>query len=110
MEELKLLIEMVANLPALAVWVLVGYLAYKVAIVGSIYGVIRLGIVKFHDYLTAPVVTEHKLIGKTIDEATNMALQGQLARCFSSSTSYIHMSDVLKLKQALDMIEKGEVK
>ena len=50
MEELKLLIEMVANLPALAVWVLVGYLLYKVAIVGSIYGVIRLAIAKLHDW------------------------------------------------------------
>lgn len=35
MDELKLLIEMVSNLPSLAVWVLVGYLAYKVAVVGG---------------------------------------------------------------------------
>jgi len=49
MDELKLLIDMVANLPTLAVWVLVGYLAYKVVVVGSIYGVIRLLIIKGHD-------------------------------------------------------------
>jgi hypothetical protein len=50
MEELKLLIGMVADLPTLAVWVLAGYLLYKVAIIGSIYGVIRLAIAKLHDW------------------------------------------------------------
>ncbi len=35
MEELKLLIEMVADLPQMALWVLVGFFVYKVVIVGS---------------------------------------------------------------------------
>ena len=51
MEELKLLISMVNDLPALATWVLVGYLIYKITVIGSIYGVIRLLIVKMHDAL-----------------------------------------------------------
>ena len=51
MEELKLLISMVNDLPALATWVLVGYLIYKITVIGSIYGVIRLLIVKMHDVL-----------------------------------------------------------
>ena len=41
MEELKLLIEAIAGLPTITLWVLVGYLVYKLAVVGSIYGVIR---------------------------------------------------------------------
>ena len=35
MDELKTLIEAVAGLPTLTLWVLVGYLVYKLAIVGS---------------------------------------------------------------------------
>jgi hypothetical protein len=54
MEELKILIEMVSHLPTMMVWVLVGYLIYKVSIIGSIYGVIRLLIVKLHDWAVKP--------------------------------------------------------
>ena len=89
---------MVANLPTLAVRVLVGYLAYKVAVIGSIYGVIRLLIVKMHDWKTKPVV--FKIGAKALDEETAEALQAQIARICSSS--YYHMSDVQKLREALD--------
>lgn len=99
MGELKLLIEMVNNLPTLAVWVLVGYLVYKVAVIGSIYGVIRLLIVKAHDWLTAP---RQMLIGtKIIDAETAEALQVQIQR-LNRVGNYIHQSDVTILKQALD--------
>lgn len=97
MDELKLLIDMVANLPTLAVWVLAGYLAYKVAVVGSVYGVIRLLIVKVHDWKTQP--KEMKIGSKSINEATAEALNAQIARLGSV---YIHMSDVMILRDALD--------
>ena len=100
MDELKLLIEMVAGLPSLAVWVLVGYLAYKVVVVGSIYGVIRLLIIKLHDWLTKPRVVALKIGAKPIDESTAEALNAQIARI--SSGHYFHMSDVQKLREALD--------
>lgn len=41
-EELKELVGLVNSLPQLALWVAIGFWAYKVIIVGSIYGVIRL--------------------------------------------------------------------
>jgi uncharacterized membrane protein YhiD involved in acid resistance len=69
MDELKLLIEMVSNLPSLAVWVLVGYLFYKIAVVGSIYGLLRFGIEKLHDWL----VTR-----KTRTEEVSLALEGRI--------------------------------
>jgi hypothetical protein len=100
MEELKLLIDMVANLPTLAVWVLVGYLAYKVVVVGSVYGVARLLIIKLHDWLTKPKVVKLSLGAKVIDEATAEALNAQIARL--SNGIYLHMSDVKKLREALD--------
>ena len=100
MEELRLLIDMVANLPTLAVWVLVGYLAYKVAVVGSIYGVIRLLIVKFHDWATKPKTVNLKIGAKAIDESTAEALNAQIARVCGGQ--YCHMSDVQMLREALD--------
>ena len=100
MDELKLLIDMVANLPKLAVWVLVGYLVYKVAVVGSIYGVIRLLIIKGHDWATKPKTVALKIGAKPIDESTAEALNAQIARVCSGQ--YYHMSDVQKLREALD--------
>jgi hypothetical protein len=101
MDELKLLIEMVANLPSLAVWVLVGYLVYKVAIVGSVYGVIRLAIIKIHDWKVTPVVVQMKLGAQPLGEGTIDALNAQIVR-LAGPSGYIHMSDVQKLREALD--------
>lgn len=106
MEELKLLIEMVANLPALAVWVLAGYLAYKVAIVGSIYGVIRLAITKLYEWKTAKVETQIRLGVNTINEDVAEAIKLQLTRLFGNG--YIQYSDVAKLRQAIDIVLKGK--
>jgi hypothetical protein len=100
MEDLKLLIEMVSGLPSLAIWVLAAYLAYKVAVVGSIYGVIRLLIIKGHDLLTKPKTVALKIGAKPIDESTAEALNAQIARVCSGS--YYHMSDIQKLREALD--------
>lgn len=80
-------------------WVLVGYLIYKVAVIGSIYGVIRLLICKMHDWKTQPV--KFQIGSKVIDAATAEALQVQIQR-LSTVGNYIHMSDVVNLRQALD--------
>jgi len=101
MDELKLLIEMVANLPSLAVWVLVGYLIYKVAIVGSVYGVIRLAIIKVHDWKVKPVEVRMKLGAQPLGEGAIEALNAQIAR-LAGPSGYIHMSDIQKLREALD--------
>lgn len=52
-EELKELVGVIANLPQLALWVVIGVWAYKVLIVGSVYGVIRFSIVKVSDWVHA---------------------------------------------------------
>jgi hypothetical protein len=61
MEELKLLVGMVAELPETAVWALVLFFIYKTFIIGSIWGVIRaaikaveFGLQKAHDVKTKP--------------------------------------------------------
>jgi hypothetical protein len=50
MEELKLLIGMVADLPSMALWVVAFFFVYKVSIIGSIYGVFRLSIQRLYEY------------------------------------------------------------
>lgn len=60
MEEIKLLVEAVAKLPNAALWVLLGYLVYKLAVVGSIYGTIRFAVEKLHSWKTQPKTLLYK--------------------------------------------------
>ncbi len=115
MEELKLLIEMVAHLPAMALWVLVGFFAYKVIIVGSLYGVIRYGIWALHSWLTTPKETSKvekvnlygMLHGLCItQDNVHETLIGQLMRVRGKGTginsTYIHSQSVGWMRQASD--------
>lgn len=105
MEELKLLIEMVGKLPQTALWVLLGFWAYKVIVIGSVYGLIRFGIDKLHSWLTKPkyelvqakVMLNGHVISNTMDE-----LLGQLERLKRTSGAYIHGCDVDWLREAID--------
>lgn len=106
MDELKLLIEMVAGMPTMALWVLIGYLVYKLAVIGSIYGLIRFAIDRLHSWLTHAKQVEYRLGAKTINEDVAQALSGQIARVGSSG--YIHASDVEKLRKAIDSLEANK--
>lgn len=101
MEELKVLIGMVNDLPALAIWVLVGFFAYKVVIVGSIYGLIRLVVVKAHEAYTKERVVKFKVGSKVISEDVAARLVAQLDRL---GGLYIHNSHVDDLSKALDIV------
>jgi hypothetical protein len=110
MEELRMLLEMVAKLPTMAVWVLLGIFAYKVVIVGSIFGVLRLLIIKMHDWLTRPPQHKYVEIRPMLDglcvSGTKDELMHELKRlrgvnvCIDSS--YIHPSTVDWLREAID--------
>lgn len=106
MEELKLLVEMVANLPTLTVWVLVGYLVYKLAVVGSTFGVIRLVIVKAHDWAVKP--RQAKLGAFTISEEVHQRLVQQIIRIQRGSSTFFHSSDLERLREAIDAFESAE--
>lgn len=103
MEEPKLLVEMVAKLPQAAIWVLVLFFCYKTIIIGSIYGVIRMGITLLHSWATKPKVVEYTLHGEPIKAEVANSLRKELARIQSSS--YVHAHDVDKLSLALDLID-----
>lgn len=118
MDELKLLIEMVKDLPAMALYVLIGFWMYKVIVIGSLYGVIKLGINKIHDVLVKP---EHERVDKTT------VVQGiVIDHCFDDfmvqinrmvamrnkegyTGRYIHQTDVDWLRDAItEKIERDK--
>jgi hypothetical protein len=99
MDELKLLIDMVANLPSMALWVLVGFWAYKVIVIGSIYGVIRFCVSKFVEWRTSPVEVSFK--GISTNEETLMGIFAELRRL--AGGSYFYSTDEKKLHQAINM-------
>jgi hypothetical protein len=105
MDEFKLLIEMVANLPTLAVWVLVGYLVYKVVVIGSIYGLARFAIDKLHNWLTDPkrkTIDFNILIEGEVISGSREALMAQMRRIKRATGVYIHSSDIDWLRYAID--------
>lgn len=118
MEELKLLISMVAELPAMAVWVLVGFFAYKVVIIGSVYGVIRFVAGRLFDWLQQRKAreVEYKEIRPMLDgmciKAETDALIAQLHRIrgkgLSIQSEYIHAQSVHWLREAIDQKIESE--
>lgn len=116
MEELKLLVDMVGNLPSMALWVIAAFWGYKVIVIGSLYGLIRFAIDKLHSWLTlrktqtVDVDVRMLLDGQTIT-GTKEALIAQLQRAKRASGIYLHASDVQWLSDAItDRIEKDEAK
>lgn len=112
MDELRLLIEMVSKLPAMAVWVLVGFYAYKVVIIGSIYGVIRFVAGRLFDWLQQRKAreVEYKEIRPMLDgmciQAETDKLIAQLHRLrgkgLTIKSDYIHSQSIDWLRDAID--------
>lgn len=116
--ELKLIVDAIAGLPAIMVWVLLGYLVYKLAVVGSIYALIRFCIEKAHHAYT----TRHQI--KTVElratinsmcicaDGSNDALVAELYRLRGKGTEipsmYIHRQSVVWLREAIDAKEQIE--
>lgn len=112
MDELKQLIELVRDLPHVVLWVLIGYLFYKLAIVGSVYSVIRYGLGELFGWLKSrqarPQNIQPMLLGLTMTGSVDV-LQSQLLRLCGISMrrhgyefSHIHNTDVEWLRKAID--------
>ncbi len=111
MDELKLLIEMVSHLPAMAMWVLVGFWAYKVIFIGSVYGLIRFVASRLFDSIKWwKTAQEQKEIRPMLDgiciTGTVQGLMTQLHRLRGINTGiqsqYIHDCSVEWLRHAID--------
>jgi len=119
MEEVKELVEMIAKLPQLAIWVLVAFWAYKVIIIGSIYGVIRFVVEKAYAWAIVPehekkiVDVEHRFGGLIM--GSSAPLIAQVSRLVGKSgkahvlTSYIHSEDIEWLRRAIDEKEARDL-
>lgn len=113
MEELRLLVEAVAGLPTLVVWVLMGYLVFKMSIVASVYVTIRYCIGRVCEYLTErkrldslpkEVVSKVDVDGIVIGGEKD-SLKAQLKRLagkgMSMRSDYIHRQSVEWLAEAI---------
>jgi hypothetical protein len=109
METLQALATIIKDLPDTAIWIIAIYFFFKMFVVGSIYGVIRLAIMKAHDVLltkkTQKVDIEATIKGITISNDMD-ALISQLHRLrgvrVGINSQYIHGSSVDFLRDALD--------
>lgn len=108
MDELKLLIELVASLPTMAIWVLVGFYVYKVTVIGSIYGLLRLCIIKMHDWLTKPKRIEFTMDGYVINNEVAAQLRNEIRRLARTTSGVIYSTDVAKLSRAIDKVVEEE--
>lgn len=119
MEEVKILIEAIAGLPDLALWVIAMYFFFKLAVVGSIYGVIRFITMKMHDWAITKRVTvkqetcvinlDNHLITCSLDDNIG-EFRRLLERMKFSTGQYIHSSDIARVNRALDMLMEKEGK
>ena len=121
MEELKILVGMVSELPTMAIWVIIFYFIYKVIIVGSIYGVIKLGVRKLHDVLIKKkegdtIVNEHywdladriSISDDTTKEILAHCLRRMVGKGTGINTSYIHLAGAQWLQEAINEKEQRE--
>ena len=105
MEELKLLVEMVGNLPSMALWVIAAFWAYKVIVIGSLYGLIRFAIEKAHNWLTVRktlTVDVRLMLDDECISGTKDNLMRQLKRIKRTTGHFVHGSDVAWLEAAID--------
>lgn len=112
MNELRELIGLVKDLPNAALWVIAAIFLYKVTIVGSVYGVLRLAIAKLHDWAITRKTREVEykeirpmLDGMCIRDETDRLI-AQLNRLRGKGvgieTHYIHRQSVDWLRDAID--------
>ena len=60
-DAMKEIMDIIKQMPELAIWVLAGLLFYKVVIIGSWFGIARLVIIKLYDGYSKPRTTAPSL-------------------------------------------------
>lgn len=108
MEELKLIAEIVGGLSSTALHAFIAWLLYKLVWVAAAIYIMRLAIIKVHDWMVKRKTWD--LDGVSIDESVAGGLKTQLLRLRTPTLQYLHSSDVFTLRNALDkhFEEKGK--
>lgn len=117
MEALGLLIEMVKDLPDMALYLVMAYFAYKTLIIGSIYGLIRFIVAKIH---AAYVTPRDQIIKDTVfyDTVAKMTLTKEgrdklltmLRGTVSSKYGHLYGADIDWIEEAIQEKKDREAK
>lgn len=117
-EELKLVLDSVGDLTGIALWIVGFFIGYKLivylSLTGSIVFIAKLVVTKAHDVFTKRYEFESKgfYIGTDVDEIDQREV---ISDCRSEaikintllqeykSTSYFHLDDLRRLKNALEL-------
>jgi hypothetical protein len=111
MEEIQSLVNIIKSLPTFATWILLGFFAYKITIIGSIYGVIRYCVGELFSWLKMGKIESIQIKELTSTSGDKIRLMGddlqdclveQLMRIKRETLIYIHKDDIEWLKQAID--------
>lgn len=108
METLQALAQIIKDLPDTAIWIIAIYFFFKLAVVGCIYGVIRLAIEKWHAVAIVrknppPVEIKATIEAMTIDgHAPALIAQLHRLRSVPYNTVYLRDGAVDFLRAALD--------
>lgn len=101
-EELKQILEIVKDLPHLVMWVLAGLLVYKIAIIGSMFGIVKLFIERMHSLLTKEKTYKYKVSDHIISDVTEADIDDVFRAMKMSTGVYIHKSDIERLKTIIN--------
>ncbi len=108
MEELKSLIEILKDMPEMVIWLVAFYFFFKVVVVGSVYGVLKLLITKAHDAIIAKktIINEQNIylqdhVISHTGRAPEMLLE-LIHRMKQTTGTYIHESDIQRVMEVLD--------
>lgn len=121
-EELKQILGIIKDVPHMVMWVLAGLLLYKVVYVGSIFGIIRLFILKGYEYLkfceSKPTIIHHKIDryfithDGTFDRFIDLIRTLRTRESRGLQSEYIHKQDIRYLENLIaeDLIKNKSVK
>lgn len=117
-EALREIVGIIEKLPHIAVWILAGLLLYKICVIGSIYSVVRLCVLKLCEAYSKrlesaakPKIVDYNLgqfFIRTDDTLKKFVDVVQLFKASSQATrnerfNYVHNADVEWLEDAIKM-------
>ncbi len=115
--ELKELVTVISHLPDYVMWVMAGFLFYKVFIIGNIYGILRLAINKIYEYAMSrkDKVIKHEMSfkGLTLDDGVDGILLSLLSKVRTESNKhshYLRSADLLELCKAWEEFQQRKAK
>jgi len=111
-EEIKLVLDSIGDLSGIALWVVGFFLAFKLIVylstTGAIVYLIKLAIVKLHNFLTAEKIVKHTIDGHFMSTETKEKYDRLLDSMKISTGSWIHNSDIDRLEDALKAAAEKE--